>query len=439
MVGEPTPMNPTIAPPNRRPPVFRSARLPFWLLAVAALVNFHHLSIRVFGTAWLNTIGIALLCAYLCLTVRIPFRRTLGAPGFLIVAALTSYFLIGMSVALIDSIVWNGLHDRVPFHVGLAVLIVVASALGASAVLRRISVKRLLKGILAILAVACVLILATPWIVDHFYPLTYLQNHTSFRFMGTFGTPNHAGIVACYAVALALSLSLDGGRYRKFATFVVILGSVAVILTFSRTAVITLALLFLFFLIASVSNLRLGRMATGVWLAVMIVVGGSILAIVNLEYLPIKDGQQARLTWIINLGTLEENLNTRLVLWPLALSQIAEAPLFGHGITHFHSISDAPLCRFGIPCGSHNAYLMLWGEAGIAPLTLFLLFIGSLLWRCLTLPKSVATNTVAGWALVFALDAVSNDGTLYFVWHGFTMGLSCAMITPSNLERFSRD
>ena len=422
-------MNPITESRNRRLSAPRPARLAFWLVAVATLVNFNHLANMTVGTGWFITIGLTLCCVFLCLLVRIPLRQALGLPGFLIVATLISYLLIGLSVAFVTDTVWYSTDYTLPLRVGLAPLIVVATALGSSAALRRVGVERLLKVILAILAVTCILILATPLLVDHLYTLPLhlrdVSEIASFRFIGTFANPNIAGTVGCYTVALALSL-LGSGRYGKFSMLALFLSSAAVILTFSRTALLTLILILLFFLGPLGLNLRLKQAFRRIWLAAVLIVGGVVLLGVNLEHLPVQEKQLHRLMWIFTGDPDDEPM--RFKLWLYGLSQIAESPLFGHGLTRFHAMEGSLICRLDAPCGVHNSYLMLWGEAGIIPLTLFLLFFSRLLlWTYLTLPNSVAANTVASWTLVFAVACMSSDNEVYSVWNAFILGLSCAL------------
>ena len=308
--------------------------------------------------------------------------------------------------------------------------------------LQRIGVESLVNRILAILTVACVAILLTPWLVGLFFFLPQIQvavnSIENDRFLGFFTDANLASITACYAVVLALCLSYEG-RYRKFANLVWLLGSVAVILTFSRMGITILALIFLLFLAIGVSRRRLIRANVG-WLSAMIVLVTSIIAfsIVNIEhlveYLPIQAEQIRRLSW---KGAYNDFYDYRGALWSLGLSQIAESPLFGHGVTHFHHLRGAVGCG-DTPCGVHSVYLMLWGEAGIIPLVLLLLFISSLLWRWWTLPRSLAADASAGCALVFALTCMTLHNSLYFIGNCFIIGASCALMAHANRESRGR-
>lgn len=429
-------------PIDRPSSKYRFAILTFWLTAVAIQLNFNHVSSMIIGTGWFFTLGVALCSIFLILVVRIPLRRILGLPGYLVVAALASYLVVGGGVISITDSEWRMENHRLPLVVCLAIFVIVASALGASVVLRRFGVEYLLARILAIKAVVCISILATPLLVEYAYHALpeYYQGVSRTRFSGVFHGPNFAGAAACQAVAL--SLSLLSGRRSGFLYLVAILGSVAVVLTFSRAAILTLVLVLLFFLWSSMPNRHTRtRPYSAVWMVSILVIGILALALINLEHLPLEKDQLDRLKWIMNRGVSDIS-NDRFTLWHLGISRIAESPLFGYGLSQFHSLPNAPVCYGGpiievIECGIHNTYLLIWGEAGIIPLMLFLLFISSLLRACLTLPKSAATTTAAAWTIILAVECMATDGTPFFAWNAFTIGLICALVT--HVVRGSRE
>ena len=416
--------------PARRSSASRPAMFVFWLVAVTVQINFNHASNMIIGTGWFVTLGLALCSMFLVLAVRIPLRRALGLPGYLIAAALIFYLVIGGGVALVTDAGWGMEGYRRSFHAGLAVPLIVASALGASAVLRQSGIEYLLIRILVIKAAVCILILATPILAENLYHATYHYRRViESRFIGTYFGPNHAGIAACQAVVLSLFMS--SGRHRVFACLVAILGGVAAFMTFSKSAIFVLILVLLFFLWSSMTDTQAGRRPpAAVWLMCVFMGGAVILLIANAEHLPLKRIQFERLEWIATLGRSwpEE----RFGLWTLGLSAIAESPLWGHGLLRFHHLEGAPPCWGGatdymITCGVHNSYLLLWGEAGIIPLGLFLFFIGSLLLTYLRMPRSMATDVVTGWTIVLAMECVAQDAVPFSAWNAFIIGLMCAM------------
>lgn len=436
----PTPTDPLVGSPARRPSASRLVRFGFWTLGVTALLNLNHFFNMTAGTGWPITLGMALCCTLLCLMIRIPLRRNLGTPGFLNVATLTSYLVIGMSVALASDAEWYSADLTIPFRVGLAVLIVVATTLGASVELRRLGIECLLKRILIILTVTCILILATPFLFDYVYTIpSHLSDVPEIardRFSGTYVDPNLAGGIACYTAGLALIL-LNGNQYRTFATLALLLSSAAVIVTFSRTALLTLAGLLLFFGFFSMINFSSQRRSVVTLLTVAFVGSVCLFVISIVEHIfGVEDSTMLlRLEWIRSFGAAEQNtLSERMSLLSLGWSQIVESPLFGHGFWQFHHLEGALRCRMGVLCGVHNSYLMLWGEAGIIPFLLFIFFTGSLLWKSWILPRSLATDAIAILTLVFITASLRVDGSLYFPWHTFILGLNCALARYATRE-----
>ena len=418
--------------------------LVFWLVAIATQINLNHFFNMAVGSGWFISLGLAICSIYLFLAVRIPFRLALGGHGYLIVAGLASYLIIGLSVIFLTGAAWHVLEGgggyQLPFRVCLSIMVIVASGFGAWVVLQRIGVERLLARVLFIQAIACIMILMTPWLIDHVYHSLSegYQYLGGYRFMGSFKGSSAASVMACYTVASALALSLSADRYRTFAWGVAILGSVAALATFARAAVVTLALLYLFFLWSTVSTHRLRSTSVGAWLLVTCVVGIFVLVVVNAEYLPLNNSQVNRLQWFVTFESIG-SMSQRAVVWPLSISYIAESPIFGHGLSQFHQLENGPTCAtfeasIGVTCGSHNTYLMLWGEAGILPAALYLSFIGSLFWVRLVLPKSIITDTVVGWGIVLAMAGMTADEVPYAVWNNFIMGLICVMVAKAFRE-----
>lgn len=428
------PREPMTVPPDRWFSESRLVMAVFWLVAIATQLSWNHLANMTVGTGWFVTIGLALCGMFLVLAVRIPFRQALGPPGYLVAAALMFYVVIGVGVAIVTDPEWRLEDGRVCLHVGLALLLITASAFGAQVVLRRIGTDRLLARILVIKAVMCILILATPLLIEHVYrslPDFYrFRSGSAFRFMGPFEGPNSAGSAACQTVVLALSLL--NSRYRGFAGLAVILGSATTIMTFSKSAILTLVSVLVFFLWSSMSDVYSGRRrSTAAWLVPMFVVGIIGLAAVNLEHLSLDQYQLGRVYWMLDLkASIAMDMDPRFQSWRQAVHLIMESPLLGHGLPQFHSIASGSICFSEggfVDCGAHNTYMLLWGEAGIVPLALFLLFIGTLLRMRLALPKSIAIDTVTGWTLVLAVECMSTDDVPFYTWNAFIIGLSCAL------------
>ena len=398
----------------------RPVRWAFFFLAVATLAGLNGASNMMFDTGWHVTLSLAFCSAYLCAVVRVPFGQCLGSPGLLILGALAAYLWIGGAVvALTDGASLQG--NIVVLRVVLAAVLIVGTALGAAAALRCMGADRLLLFILYIQAAACIAMLMTPFLVDHVYSLSsrlwHVEESATYRLLGTFVNPNAAGIAACQGVVTALAL-VGSGKHMKVASLVLILAFAATVLTYSRIAILALAGVCVFFLF-SVGVVRVSKfvLAAGVCLI------GAITA-AFLTFFSLTDPRQLeRLTSLIGSS------DVRMAwLWPNTLSQIAESPLFGHGITLDHAIAVTNRCSASTVCGPHNSYLMLWREAGIAPSTLFLLFVLAMLYGGFKIRHSTARGVVVGWAIVLGLQGLTGDGVLYSTSNAFIIGLSCALI-----------
>lgn len=388
-------------------------------MAASVLINFNHLSNLMIGVGWPVSLGVGLCCAVLWLTVRAPLRQALGLPGFLALTAIASYLCIGGGIALFAGIRMPELYATLPAQAILAIAILTAAALGCSAAVQRIGVNRLLAGVLGIQAATCALILLSPLLVEHFYVLSpRLEAIASDRFIGTFVTPNWAGVAACQAVVTAFSL-LDS-PYRRRALIVLALATAAVVSTISRTAIIALALVYLFFLWPSPSIPRLKRACTLGLLGLLGLSAVALLLAGNLQAPTMRQEELVRQKTIAGDPRLQ-------YIWPAAIERISESPFFGHGMSRFHELEGTPPTCAGRPCGAHNSYLMLWGEAGVVPALLLLLFVASLATLRLRLPGSVAVNAVTGFGLVIGVESMLSNGIPYIAWQSFIMGLSCAL------------
>ena len=347
------------------------------------------------------------------LAFRFPLRRALGAPGWLIVAALASYLVIGAIMAI--GVTPYPFEDLLKY--GYAIVTVMAAAVGGSLALRQAGIENLARGSLALLGATCILTVASP-ALDAVFTYTH---RADYRFRGVFTDPNDAGYVGCLAVALAL---LSARRHRKLAGAVLGLGVGAIILSGSRTAILTLVPVLLFFLL-------LTRRSFSAWLVVAGV--GSIITFVVIapDRLP-----RVSEDYILQMQSVSKPFepgggaeNNRLYLWRLSLSQIAESPVLGSGLGESFGLGGNDCGgTIPVPCGPHNTYLLLLQEAGIVPLALFLLFLASLLWQRLRSGPSLAGNIAAGWGVIFTVYATAFHHLLYSPWYGFSIGLSCALM-----------
>ena len=417
------------------------AILAFWWLALATQINLNHFFNMVVGTGWFINVGITLCCVFLLLAVRGPFRRSLGVAGYLYVSTMASYLIIGWCVAVVTGADFRGNPYHITFYGGMAILLSTATALTAAMALRRIGVENLLAGVLAIQTAACIAIIFTQVLLNAVYVNIGSYRHiASYRAIGTFANPNLAAALACQTFVLALALAASR-RYRKFAMPAAGFAVSAVYLTQSRTAMVILVVIGVFFLLFRWPSENWGRVRASYAAVLLMAVGMLGVVWMAAPVIGYESGLMSRFDFVRHLAIDNIASIPRLRIWPAAVPLIAESPIIGNGLTQFLMLQGAAGlgCDDGLDlnhqaCGSHNMFLMLWGESGIAPLVLSLLFMGFLLRRHLKAPRSAATDAGAGWVIVLALQSMSVDGTFLHTSNVFVIGLTCAMAEYSIRE-----
>ncbi|WP_101948123.1 O-antigen ligase [Mycobacterium sp. 3519A] len=237
----------------------------------------------------------------------------------------------------------------------------------------------------------------------------------SFRFFasmagrasGPIGEANDFGYVLATAVPLAFYLAWRHREHRVLWLAASVVLFVTIALTFSRGAVVGLAVAALW---AALHSKTIAKGLVG-GVVVTAAIGGALLAI---------DSQWVSERVNAKMAVADENWASRQALWRGAVDMFKEEPLLGIGTGLFpHRATD--FVR-GEPWGivepvAHNAYLEVLAEDGAVGLTLFIVFIAGS-WIILVRARRAARNaddTHAGWlalavqgsALVAVVSAAS--------------------------------
>jgi O-antigen ligase len=184
---------------------------------------------------------------------------------------------------------------------------------------------------------------------------------SGMRVSGTFGSPNYAGIFfeLLLAPAIAVLFTRIGKPYKFLATIAFILGSISLVLTFSRGG--WLAFLFSV-LVLCVFSWKRGWLKPSFFIAT-----GIALAILILFF------HDAIFTRIF--GYDFGSAYSRLPLMKLAFNMIKDHPLLGVGINNF-SVRIEEYDPGGIWIHVvHNKYLLVAAETGFISLIPFLWFL----------------------------------------------------------------
>ena len=398
----------------------RLIALAFWTLAVLCLLNLNDLARMWFSTERAFS-ALILLCCLLTLVelLRSGPREVLGSSGALILGCLGSYVGIGIVVAIVSGMelrsqgVWY-----LTRHVSSA-LVILAAAAGARALWRRRGAESVLPGLLVVLTVSCTLMLSSIWLYGVF------QNppeEGAYRYTGSFSDTAEAALVACFTIVTALAL-LRRGRAYILVYGALLIATIAVIGTFTRTALIGLPILVAAALFVSRGAQR-KRLAGGAAIIGLLLVGPLIISDQDL----LDERQAARWNSVMEIGNL--SIGERVALWRLAWERALESPIYGNGLGSSHALEEAWYNHDGVLLGAHNNYLILFGEAGFIPLVLYAAFLAAAVhagfWQR---KKYWALGAVSGWALTLTIFSMTFHGLLTYRAVDFIIGVSCAMMT----------
>jgi len=175
------------------------------------------------------------------------------------------------------------------------------------------------------------------------------------RYSGFYLNPNNASFICLFGYGL--TFAIDNKRLRLIGQIVFTLMG---LLTFSRTFVVIWLLINLISVKINFKNIK------------VFVYGFALLTvfIISSEFLPYKNVRLQQLSSIMSgesVKVSELNQGSRTGTWMLYFNDIAENPFFGNG---FNAMSGNTVNH---RVGVHNMYLKIFGEAGIIPISIFVL------------------------------------------------------------------
>ncbi len=256
------------------------------------------------------------------------------------------------------------------------------------------------------------------------------------RIGGTIGGPNTAGAYFSLLLVPALSMMIAnaGKIYKWLGILAFSLGTVAIILTFSRGGWIAFFISGVVFIFFSWSRGWLSYK-----IPVVIIVVSILLALFLYEPLIGRifgDDRGAALS--------------RIPLMKLAFRIIEAKPILGVGVNNFAVIMEDYISRdlMGIWLYTvHNKYLLVWAETGVGGLLAFLWFLGSSIrngWRCwlsqdpFLAPAGLALAAAfIGHMVHMNFDTFQNRAPIQILW--ICCALSTAMINILKSEKMNKN
>lgn len=407
----------------------------FWTLAAIILINLRGVLAPGDNRALLFA-GLRVLCCLLLIgLVHVRLPQALGKSGAWLLGSMASYLVIGFVVSintdaeLLVELYGFNLYGYVTDTV-ISIVLVLSAALGGYAVLERVGMQAFLRSVLLVLTASSTAVVFTPNLrsMGVLLPWNTVSNMDPLRLTGAFWDPNSAGFIGCMTATLALA-SLGNVRRPVFAYLALTAGSLAVFGSLSKAAIISWCVVMVFFLLL---NGRGGRGPILLWVGAVALVAAIYVVKVDLGRLLRTSLALERVISTVDLvipGKLNDaSTSWRMTLWKVGLRQSLESPVVGQGLGRFYLMDNSFFSpRQEVVASVHNVYLLLLGEAGIVPLSLYLLYLLSLLWLRWTVPKSLARDAVVGWTIIVVLQGMAYHQLFQLGMYTFLGGVTCAM------------
>ncbi len=424
------------AAPYLRDPCRPLVKWSFLLFAAIIVLNLNGVAATGAKVGQAFTLVLFALSVVVLLGAGIVPRRDLGAVGLAYFAFLIAYVAIGSLVNTFHSGQTVYIHQLWMLSAGG--LTVYVSAVGCRHLLLSSSSGSTLFW-LSLISMAAVTSVLVGIIWPELY--TFLPRMVESRHGGLFLNPNDAGVVANIAATFCLARMLGGGRWLPYLAAVLLCG-VAVVMTFSRTAMVIYVVLLAGTLLIATSKTR----DANAGLRRFLTIAAAVLAVCAFGWFllrgvrmlgELQSGQQQRIDTFTNLAQgreVDDALNNRLPVFKLGVKYWLHSPLIGHGL----GVGTAMKISANNYKGAHNTWLLILVDSGILPALMFAIFGVVWLreaWRC-ELP---AVRAVAlGYFLVFWLAVLTSHNTLTKRAENIALGAVIGMVAADRELRRRR-
>jgi O-antigen ligase len=213
------------------------------------------------------------------------------------------------------------------------------------------------------------------------YGLVAFLSGTVGRAGGPITDPNDFALLLAGAIPLAVFFVGHSRRYRVLWALAMVVLASACLATFSRGALVGLAVVFLWAVLSR-------RISLPTVSAVVLAIG-AVAAVLYVSYRPLIDERLVQKQYVANA-----NVASRMVFWSAAVRMTLDHPIVGVGPARFGQVSEQYLLNDPIVLQDpvvHNSYLEILAESGPAALALFLCLLGSV-WRIL---RRLRTEAIA--------------------------------------------
>ncbi len=320
------------------------------------------------------------------------------------------FYIMYLSIAF-GSYLWDNsqVHNRTSLITLFrsyfsSILIILAYYFGVTVYLKEKSNDFIIKYIFPFFLFTTVFVVIGPFIGLHKI-FEYGHAFEGERSTGFFKNPNEAGAFANLSLVVFLS-GLVAFKRKLWILPLIGLSIYGALSSFSKAAFFLSVFLIFIFLFKAVISFRSNDLKTNAFIFTFLtIIFFSIqYTIFNFEHIVsnLTGGQQKRViaTYELLQGKItKENTSDRTMLYNYGWELIKGKPVFGNGFGSFHRFNGEKL-----QLGVHNSFLMIWGEAGLFTILLFILYFVHLGFQGFTYPDVAVGFFILGFVIVYLLN-----------------------------------
>ena len=267
------------------------------------------------------------------------------------------------------------------------------------------------------------------------------------RMAGVYLNPNWAGFAGNITMGLGLGILFrnEGSIGRALFGFLgIAVGIGAIATSISKTSVIiAIVTLFLSIIIYFSNYTRMSRPTrrlSNIFFGLLIygiVQLGILLSVFFSDLLPSQQKRIEQIGLILTGKADKSDTSNRADLASLGFEKISERPIFGTGLGSFMHLLDAG-SKTGDDVGIHNIYIRIWGEAGLLPFALFMLFLGVSAWKILFIPTPWIRMTALSLWLTLSITGLTSHNILEVNLPGALIGFMCAFLVIHQITGYEQ-
>jgi O-antigen ligase len=249
----------------------------------------------------------------------------------------------------------------------------------------------------------------------------------------------HSQIVHGFFVSILCFTCLVGAvHFRRYRVWLVLLAIVCAIdVAFfirGRMALVSLIACFFIFALIQIKSLK------GKVIAIVLLCGLSVAAYLGSSSIQRRvDSITSETTAYFQQGNIATGTGHRFYYWSISINLFKESPLLGAGAGSFRHHLEKTKDPFAAEGHSHthNEYLTIASQYGLAGLGLFLSLLGIAIYRSRQIRDPFLKDASLGAILIFSLNCLT-DSMLYNVFEGWAFVLFLALIAsaaPSKIRK----